>query len=82
MKANIINIGNSKGIILPSLLLKQLKLSTRSTVKLEIINGNIVIKPELRQGWSEAAKMMNVAGDDDVFLPDHSNKFENEEWTW
>lgn len=82
MKTNIINIGNSQGIILPSILLKQLKLSNRSTVELEINNGSIVIKPEPRQGWAEAAKMMNTAGDDDLLLPDLSNEFENEEWTW
>jgi antitoxin MazE len=82
MKANIINIGNSQGIILPSLLLRQLKLSSRSTVELEISNGSIVIKPEPRQGWAEAAKMMNAAEDDNLLLPDHSTEFENEEWTW
>lgn len=69
MKTTIINIGNSQGIILPSILLKQLKLSNRSTVELEINNGSIMIKPEPRQGWAEAAKMMNAAGDDDLLLP-------------
>ena len=82
MKANIINIGNSHGIILPSKFLKQLKLSNRSNVELAVSNGSIIIKPEPRQGWAEAAKMMNAAGDDDLLLPDHSNEFENEEWTW
>jgi len=82
MKTNIINIGNSQGIILPSMLLRQLKLSNKSTVDIEISEGNILIKPEPRQGWAEAAKMMNAAGDDDLLLPDHSNEFENEEWTW
>lgn len=82
MKTNIINIGNSQGIILPSLLLRQLKLSSRSTVELEVRNGSIVIKPEPRQGWAETAKMMNAGEDDDLLLPDHANDFENEEWTW
>lgn len=82
MKANIINIGNSQGIILPSTLLRQLKLSNKSTVEIEISNGSIVIKPEPRQGWAEAAKMMNAAGDDNLLLADLPNEFENDEWTW
>jgi len=82
MKTNIINIGNSQGIILPSMLLRQLKLSNRSSVEIEISNGSIVIKPEPRQGWAEAAKMMNDNGDDNIILPDFPNEFEKDEWTW
>ena len=82
MKTNIINIGNSQGIILPSMLLRQLKLSNRSTVELEISNGNIVIKPEPRQGWAEAAKTMHASGDDNLLITDLPNEFDKEEWTW
>jgi antitoxin MazE len=82
MKTNIINIGNSQGIILPSNLLKQLKLGYSSTVELEIENGTIVIKPEARQGWAKAAKEMNAAGDDQPLLNDTENQFDKEEWTW
>ncbi len=82
MKTSIINIGNSQGIILPSILLKQLKLSNRSTVELEINNGSIIIKPEPRQGWAEAAKVMNAIGDDNFLLADFPNEFEKDEWTW
>ena len=82
MKTNIINIGNSQGIILPSMLLRQLKLSNRSSVEIEISNGSIVIKPEPRQGWAEAAKMMNANGDDSIILPDFPNEFEKDKWTW
>ncbi|GGI29456.1 hypothetical protein GCM10008119_37710 [Pedobacter mendelii] len=64
------------------MLLRQLKLSNRSTVELEISNGSIVIKPEPRQGWAEAAQMMNAAGDDNLLLTDFPNEFENDEWTW
>ncbi|WP_457287222.1 AbrB/MazE/SpoVT family DNA-binding domain-containing protein [Pedobacter sp. UYP24] len=82
MKTSIINIGNSQGIILPSILLRQLKLTNKSTVELEINNENIFIKPEPRQGWAEAAKMMNAAGDDNLLLADFPNEFEKDEWTW
>lgn len=82
MKANIINIGNSQGIILPSTLLRQLKLSFKSAVEVEIENGAIIIKPEPRQGWAEAAKQMHAAGDDEPLLGDVPNEFDKEEWTW
>jgi antitoxin MazE len=82
MKTNIINIGNSQGIILPSILLRQLKLSFKSTVQIEIDNGAIIIKPDPRQGWAESAKEMNAAGDDGLLIGDFPNEFDKEEWTW
>ena len=82
MKTNIINIGNSQGIILPSVLLRQLNLSFKSTVQIEIDNGVILIKPEPRQGWAEAAKKMHEAKDDELLLGDFPNEFDREEWTW
>ena len=43
MVTNIIQIGNSKGIILPSEILKQLRLSLKSTVSVSLDGNNIVI---------------------------------------
>jgi len=82
MKTNIINIGNSQGIILPSVLLRQLNLSFKSTVQVEIQDGNLIIKPDPRQGWAEAAKQMHAASDDGLLLGDFPNEFDKEEWTW
>jgi antitoxin MazE len=82
MKTNIINIGNSQGIILPATLLRQLKLSFKSTVEIEVDNGTIVIKPEPRQGWAKAAKQMSSEGDDTLLIQDIPNDFDKEEWTW
>jgi len=82
MKANIINIGNSQGIILPSALLRQLELSFKSVVNIEIDNGAIIIKPDPRQGWAEAAQQMYEATDDQPLLGDFSSEFDKEEWTW
>lgn len=81
MKANIINIGNSQGIILPSMILRQMKLTFKSSVQIEIENGAIMIKPEPRQGWAEAAKQMHEAKDDELLLGDFPNEFDNDEWT-
>lgn len=82
MKANIINIGNSQGIIIPSMLLRKLNLSFKSSVQLEVENGSIVIKPAPRQGWAEAAIEMHAAGDDQLLLDDTMTDFDKEEWTW
>ncbi|GGC16015.1 AbrB/MazE/SpoVT family DNA-binding domain-containing protein [Dyadobacter sediminis] len=82
MKANIINIGNSQGIIIPSMLLRKLNLSSKSSVQLEVENGSIVIKPAPRQGWAEAAIEMHAAGDDELLLDDAVTDFDKEEWTW
>lgn len=82
MKTNIINIGNSQGIILPAMLLRKLNLSFKSTVQVEIDNGAIIIKPDPRQGWAEAAQQMNAAGDDELLFGDLPTDFEKEEWTW
>jgi antitoxin MazE len=82
MKATIINIGNSQGLILPAAILRQLKLSSKSNVEIEVDNGTIVIKPEPRQGWAEAAVQMRAAEDDKPLLDENGNEFDNEEWTW
>lgn len=82
MKANIISVGNSRGIILPSSILKELKLTLKSAVQIFTENGAIVIKPAPREGWEEAARQMQASGDGELLLPD---VFENEnldEWTW
>lgn len=75
MDANIIKVGNSNGIILPAAVLKELKLTTKSTVCIVVENGAIVIRPGVRQGWEEAAIRMHQNGDDALLIP---NIFEDE----
>jgi len=70
MDANIIKVGNSSGIILPAVLLKELKLSTKSTVRIAIEIGAIVIRPGIRQGWEEAAMTMHQNCDDELLIPE------------
>ena len=56
MVTNIIQIGNSKGIILPSEILKQLRLSLKSAVSISLDGNNIVIKAQPRQGWVQVPR--------------------------
>lgn len=82
MEANIIQIGNSKGVILPSDWLKRLGLSLKSAVSISLENSQIVIKPQPRQGWAEAAQRAHEAGDDGLLLPDVFEDESLEDWTW
>ncbi|MDP3914265.1 MAG: AbrB/MazE/SpoVT family DNA-binding domain-containing protein [Bacteroidota bacterium] len=82
MDANIIKVGNSNGIILPAALLKELKLSTKSTVRIDVEKGAIVIRPGVRQGWEEAAIRMRQNGDDELLIPDVFEDEHMEDWTW
>ena len=70
MRASIIQVGNSKGIILPSNLLKKLNLTVKASVDIEIEDNAIVIKALPRQGWAEAARQMRQSGDDKMLLPE------------
>jgi len=82
MKTNIIQIGNSKGIILPVEILKQLKLSLKSAVSISLEDNNIVIKAQPRQGWEEDAKRLHAEGNDNLFTPDVFEDEKFEDWTW
>lgn len=82
MDANIIKVGNSNGIILPAALLKELKLTTKSTVRIELEKGAIVIRPGVRLGWEEAAIKMRQNDDDELLIPDIFEDEPMEDWTW
>lgn len=82
MVTNIIQIGNSKGVILPSKVLKQLRLSLKSAVNVYLDGDNIVIKAQPRQGWAEAAKRAHENGDDELLIPDVFEGERFEDWVW
>jgi antitoxin MazE len=82
MDANIIKVGNSNGIILPAAVLKELNLSTKSSVRIVVEKGAIVIRPGVRQGWEEAAIKLHQNGDDEPLIPDLFEDEHMEDWTW
>ena len=82
MRTNIIQIGNSQGVILSSDILRKLDLSHKSSVDVKVENENILIKASPRQGWAEAFKEFADSGAEETFFPDF---FEDEDlswWTW
>jgi len=77
---NVIAIGNSKGVIIPSSILSRL-----NSDKIEIIENALdytmkAAKP-VRDGWEIAAKQAYIKGDDKLLM-DFTNEFDDKEWTW
>ncbi len=82
MRANIVSIGNSKGIRIPKVLLKQLDFHDQ--VELEVEEEVLVIKPikgKPREGWEKAFKLMH-AREEDKSMIDEKIDLEMEGWEW
>ncbi len=84
VKTRIVKIGNSQGIRIPGLLLKQTNLGEE--VELELQSNQIVIRPifHTRHNWEGEFKTMAELGDDkllegSVLVP---TAWEEEEWEW
>ena len=80
MEVSVINIGNSRGIRLPKIILERYSISDK--VELIFEKGYIILKPkaEPRSGWEKAFKKMR-GNDDDQLLMDDIFEDENfEEW--
>ena len=82
MTANIIQIGNSRGVILPTEILRQMRLTLKSAVNIDVTNEYIVIKAAPRRGWEESAKEMAKAGDDKLLMPVVFGEENLEWWEW
>ena len=80
MKADIIKIGNSKGIRIPASLLKQCGIDKK--VEIEIRHNNIILKPvkSPREGWAAAFREMSKRGDGQLLIPDEIDSDLLEEW--
>jgi len=71
MQSSLINVGNSKGIIIPEDILKQCNIENK--INIEVIANAIIIsaiEPDKRLGWAEAFKEMALNGDDELVIPD------------
>ena len=84
MKANIIQIGNSKGIRLPKAVLEQCGL--RETVELEVEDNRLVIRPAdtSRANWERSFAMMREQGEDTLLdaEQEQTTEWDNNEWNW
>ncbi|GMQ28897.1 AbrB/MazE/SpoVT family DNA-binding domain-containing protein [Algoriphagus confluentis] len=80
MEANIIKIGNSKGVRLSKTILEKYEIGEKVEVILE--KDQIVLRPikQPRQGWADAFKKMHENGDDELLIPDVFEDEDFEEW--
>ena len=81
-RTRIIQIGNSKGIRVPKMLLEHAQLPTE--VELQAEHGRLIVRAArgARAGWAEAAKAMRARGDDRLLDAPTSNRFDESEWQW
>lgn len=80
MHAQVISIGNSKGIRIPATLLRQFNIHD----EVELLPGKeeIIIRPlsrKPREGWEQSFMQMHERGDDRLLIDD---ALDVEEWEW
>jgi antitoxin MazE len=83
VRANIIKIGNSKGLRIPKPILEQTGIM--DDVEIEVGNNQIIIRPfkNARAGWDTAFKVMAEKGDDELIIDENIvNAWDEEEWQW
>ena len=81
MLLDIVKIGNSRGIRLPAVIIKECNISDK--VNMEVVEGKIVISPmkSPRAAWDKAFKKMHAAGDDSMQMTEE--KIDDlEDWEW
>ena len=81
-RTRIIQIGNSKGIRVPKVLLEQAHLLDE--VELQAEHGRLIVRAgrSARAGWAEAARVMRARGDDQLLDRPTSSQFDEKEWRW
>lgn len=84
MEASLTKIGNSKGIIIPSKILKLIGFKER--VHIEVQDHKIIISPvqeKVREGWEDMIKEeIERAGHPERLLPDFFDDEGNADWEW
>lgn len=82
MRAQLVQIGNSRGVRLPKPFIQECRLG--DDVELAVKNRTIVISPvqTLRNGWDEAFGQMHTLGDDHLLDPEKASNWDDEEWEW
>jgi antitoxin MazE len=81
-KTRIVQIGNSRGIRVPRILLEQAQLPDE--VELHAEPGRLVVQAARRprMGWAEAARAMAKQGHDRLLDEATATRFDRQEWEW
>jgi len=82
MKAKIVKIGNSQGIRIPKILLKQTGLN--GEIDIQVDGNRLILAPATRprEGWEEAFDEIARKREDgllDGYVP---TRWDEEEWKW
>jgi antitoxin MazE len=82
VRAQIVKIGNSRGVRLPKLLIDQM--GFENEVDIFIQRGQLVLRPVARprQGWNEQFHAMAKNGDDHLIDKAVSTQWDGGEWEW
>lgn len=83
MVIKVRKIGNSAGIILSKSIMEQCAI--KDEVKIEVKGDSIIIKPvqrKPRENWEESFIKAGSLTDHSTIIPNISNNFDDEEWTW
>jgi len=82
MRAELVRIGNSRGVRIPKPLIEQCGFG--EIVELRVENDRLIISPERqpRQGWADAFRAAGSATRDEILLAEFPNAFDREEWQW
>ena len=82
VKTRIVQIGNSRGIRIPKILLDRAGLP--EDVELYAERGKVVVSAPRhpRRGWAAAAKRMAGEGGDQLIDAATSTRFDREDWEW
>jgi len=83
MRAEIIRIGNSRGLRIPKAVLEQCGMKT--AVDLRVEDHSLIVTPyeEVRAGWEKSFQLM-AKNKDDTLLDDGvlSHSWDEDEWQW
>ncbi|MBN2853137.1 MAG: AbrB/MazE/SpoVT family DNA-binding domain-containing protein [Clostridia bacterium] len=81
MNVNIIKIGNSKGIRIPAMILKECHITDE--VNLFVKDGRVIIEPVIspRKNWNKEFKLMHENGDDKLSFNEIFAE-ETKDWKW
>jgi antitoxin MazE len=83
MRAEIIRIGNSKGLRIPKAVLEQCGM--KNAVDLRIEDHSLIVTPyeEVRAGWEKCFQLMAENKDDTLLdVSSLSNSWDEDEWQW
>jgi len=80
--AEIVDIGNSRGLRIPKPIREELGLEGQVT--LTVAAGALVVRPKrgLRAGWRERFAKAKAPGREPLLMPDDLGTDFDSEWTW